>query len=311
MKDQHPLRLNRIRVYPLKGAGGCDLGETGLDAFGIPGDRRWMLAKPDGRFISQRTHPRLSLIHAKPVTAGSGEGGLTPGPGDLEEALEGEGIRFALEAPGMGPFDLRPTYSDLWLEVRVHDDRFLALAGFEEGDRWSSDFLGEPCRLIFIPQEVRRGVDPRWAGGHRVSLADGYPLHLATEESLRDVSRRLPHGTTMLRFRPNLVLAGGSPWEEDEWRVLELGGIKVHLVKPCARCSVITVDQGTGVRGQEPLRTMKAFREWEGKVYFGQNAVFEGAGRFRVGDDVHILERGERRPPLPFPARAQESHPLP
>jgi uncharacterized protein YcbX len=115
----------------------------------------------------------------------------------------------------------------------------------------------------------------------------------------------------MLRFRPNLVQAGGIPWEEDEWRLLEVGGVRVRLVKPCARCSVITVDQETGVRMQEPLRSMRSFREWDGKVYFGHNAVFEGTGRFRVGDDVHILERGGRRPPLPSSAMGRVTDPVP
>ena len=32
------VRLTRIRAYPLKGAAGFDLQETGLDGFGIPGD---------------------------------------------------------------------------------------------------------------------------------------------------------------------------------------------------------------------------------------------------------------------------------
>jgi uncharacterized protein YcbX len=274
---QPPLRLTRIRVYPLKGAAGCDLSETGLDDFGIPGDRRWMLAKPDGQFLSQRTHPRLCLVRATPV----------------------EGIRFTLEAPGMDPFDLSPAPSDVWTEVQLHKDRFSALAGYDEANRWFSDFLRAPCQLVFIPEEVRRPVDPEWAPGHRVSLADGYPLHVTTEESLREVNRKLSPKTTMLSYRPNLVLAGGMPWEEDEWRVLEIGGVRVLLVKPCARCTVITVDPVTGVRGREPLRGLKGFRDWEGKVYFGQNAVFEGTGRFRVGEDVHILERGSRRPPLP------------
>jgi uncharacterized protein YcbX len=103
----------------------------------------------------------------------------------------------------------------------------------------------------------------------------------------------------MLTYRPNLVVAGGDPWDEDEWRTLGVGGAVFHLVKPCARCSVTTVDQGSGSRGREPLRTLKAFREWEGQLFFGQNAVIGKNGSFRVGDDVHILEIGERRPPLP------------
>lgn len=296
MDGSRSLRLARIRVYPLKGAAGFDLADTGLDAFGIPGDRRWMLARPGGHFISQRTHPRLCLIRATPMDPGpsfpSLQGPSPKGPTRSQE------FQFAVEAPGMDPFPLVPTPSDSWVEVRLHEDRFSALAGYDEANRWFSDFLGEPCQLVFIPDEVRRPVDPVWAPGHRVSLADGYPLHLTTEESLGEMNRALPRETSMLNYRPNLVLAGGTPWEEDEWRVLEIGGIRVHLVKPCARCTVTTVNPETGVQGREPLRSMRGFREWEGKVYFGQNAVFEGTGRFQVGGDVHILERGSRRPPL-------------
>ena len=276
------LRLTRIRVYPIKGAAGFDLQETGLDAFGVPGDRRWMLTAPNGRFLSQRTHPRLCLI----------------GTGPSDPDAPGSGLGFTVTAPGMGTFPLRSAPFPDWIEVQVHDDRFKALAGSQEGNRWFSEFLGEPCRLVFIPDEVHRPVDPQWASGHRVSLADGYPLHLATEESLKEMNRKLSRKTSMLSFRPNLVVGGGAPWEEDEWRVLEVGGIRVSLVKPCARCGVITVDPGTGFRGQEPLRSLRSFRGWEGQVYFGQNAVFSGTGRFRVGDDVRILENGSRRPPL-------------
>jgi uncharacterized protein YcbX len=282
MERPENLRLTRIRVYPLKGAAGIDLAETGLDEFGIPGDRRWMLAKSDGRFISQRAHPRLCLVRTALLDSGS----------------EKSGLRFTLDAPGASTLELGPGPSDVWMEVQVHKDRVPALAGYDEADRWFSDFLGVPCHLVFIPDEVRRPVDPEWAPGHRVGFADGYPLHLATQESLQDMNRRLSRETSMLRYRPNLVVAGGLPWDEDEWRVLEIGQVKVHLVKPCARCTVITVDQGTGAQGQEPLWSLRAFREWNGKVFFGQNAVFEEAGRFRVGDVVRILEKGDRRPPL-------------
>jgi uncharacterized protein YcbX len=198
----------------------------------------------------------------------------------------------------MGSFQLGPPPAEEWMEVQVHKDRFQAMAGFPDGDRWFSEFLRESCRLVFLPDEVLRPVDPAWAPGHRVSFADGYPIHLTTEESLEAMNGWLPDRTNMLRYRPNLVVAGGVPWEEDEWRVIEIGDITLQLVKPCARCAVVTVDQGTGTRGQEPLRRLRAFREWEGKVYFGQNAVFQGSGRFRVGDDVRILEKGSRRPPL-------------
>jgi uncharacterized protein YcbX len=301
-EPQTAVRLTRVLVYPLKGAAGFDLQDTALDRFGIPGDRRWMLAKPDGGFISQRTHPRLSLIRTAPGGVGDGPGKGTVGSENAGsvESRSGiqEGFRFSVEAPGMGPFQLIQAPSDKWVRVNVHRDTFAAQAGHDEADRWFSEFLGEACQLVFMPGEVERPVDPEYAPGHRVGLADGYPLHLTSEESLAEMNRVLPEKTDVVRYRPNLVVSGGAPWEEDEWRVLETGGLRLELVKPCARCAVVTVDQDTGVRGQEPLLSLRGFRTWNGKIFFGQNAVFSGTGRFRVGEDVRILERGERRPPL-------------
>jgi len=283
------LRLAGIRAYPLKGAGGFDLREARFDAFGIPGDRRWMLVRPNGVFISQRTHPRLALIRVAPL---DGAGG--PGAGEGGD----DGPRFEIRAPGMDPFYLRPSLdSGGVMEVTLFEDRVRAVV-VEGGTEWFSNCLREDCRLVYSHPDLVRPVDPAFAPGHRTSFTDGYPLLLTTQESLEDLNRRLSRPASMLRFRPNLILKGGRPWEEDTWRVLEIGEARVELVKPCARCAVTTVDPGTGTRGKEPLKTLGGFRGWNGKAYFGQNAVFCGAGSFRVGDSVHILEKGDARPPL-------------
>jgi uncharacterized protein YcbX len=131
-----------------------------------------------------------------------------------------------------------------------------------------------------------------------VGFADGYPLLLASTSSLRDVAARTGLSLTMTRFRPNLVVEQVAPWEEDRWRTLKVGGAVIELVKPCARCSVVTVDPATAAKGREPLRSMGGFRAFEGKIYFGQNGVVSRSGSVRVGDSVHIVEKGEARPPL-------------
>ncbi len=273
------LRLTRIRVYPLKGAAGHDLECAEPDAFGIPWDRRWMLVEPGGGFLSQRTHPRLALIRV---------------------AAEGREGTFRVEAPAMDAHELSAggALGD-WMEVRVHDDTLRVPRVASGAGAWFSEFLGTPCELVFIPLEVHRPVDPTRAPGRRVGFADAYPLLLATEDSLEDLNRRGPERSSMIRFRPNLVVRGGVPWEEDRWRALEVGGARVELVKPCARCSVTTVDPASGTRGEEPLRTLAEFRRWEGKAHFGQNGVFAGGGGFRVGDRVRSVEEGDPRPSLP------------
>jgi uncharacterized protein YcbX len=270
------IRLTSLHVYPLKGAAGYDLAETSLDELGVPLDRRWMLVDAEGRFVSQRTHPRLALIRV--------------------ESREGE---IHVEAPGQEPLCLSVSEERVMRrEVTVHGKEINALIDTGEQTAWFADFFSEDLALASLPEGTSREVDPKYARGHRVGFADAYPLHLVSESSLGDLNARLRKPLPMSRFRPNLVVSGGRPWEEDTWRELEIGGAILALVKPCARCPVTTVDQSRGSRGREPLWTLGVFRRYEGKVFFGQNAVPERGGGLRVGDEVRILQRGAARPPL-------------
>lgn len=278
--SEHPVRLVGIRIYPLKGAGGIDLEEGTTDAFGIRGDRRWMLVDSRGVFLSQRTHPRLALIGTELL-----DSGLPPGV-------------FRVSAPGMEAMLLpRGSPEDPLVEVQLHGAQVPGRV-VRAGEEWFSRFLGESCRLVYFPSQAHRPVNPQYAPGHRTAFADGYPILLASQESLRDLNRRLSTPSSMLRFRPNLIVAGAGPWQEDRWRELQVGDVHLALVKPCDRCSVVTVNQESGERTKEPLRTLADFRRWNGKSWFGQNAVIIDSGSFRVGSDVRILEGGDPRPPV-------------
>jgi uncharacterized protein YcbX len=68
----------------------------------------------------------------------------------------------------------------------------------------------------------------------------------------------------------------------------------MDLTKPCARCSVTTVDQLQGLRtGKEPLRTLAGFRFLQvpgiSGVIFGQNAIPRVFGRIAVGQKVDAV----------------------
>lgn len=111
-----------------------------------------------------------------------------------------------------------------------------------------------------------------------ITFADMAPYLVVTEESLRDVSARLPEGVEMdvTKFRPNIVLSGSAgPWEEDFWGGLTIkakdgnGGedcgdtdeaepvqrddriMEMVLTSNCARCQSINVDYETGKQGTE------------------------------------------------------------
>ena len=259
------LTLAGITVYPVKSAAGIPLEEWEVDQFGLRYDRRWMVVDQAGEFLSQRSHPRLAL-----VTTGIRNGTLR---------LEAPGVT-ALELP----VDPKPT---VHTSVRVWRDRCGATWMGEGPARWFSDFLGLQCNLVHMADETVRPADRTYApDGTRVSFADAFPFLIISEASLADLNRRLAEPVPMNRFRPNLVIAGAEPYAEDGWDHLEINGVRLRVVKPCARCVITTTDQATAERGKEPLRTLGRYRKVWGKVMFGQNAVHESMGRLHVGDIV-------------------------
>ena len=153
-----------------------------------------------------------------------------------------------------------------------------------------------------FPDDALRVVDPRYATRpSNTAFADGFPLLLATEESLWDLNRRLAQRgaqpVPMTRFRPNIVLAGANrPYAEDDWLVLRCGGQQLDLVKPCSRCVMITMDQQSGVIPElgEPLSTLSQYRRWEGKVAFAQNVVVHGSGPLIIDSPVTVHSEGLR-----------------
>jgi uncharacterized protein YcbX len=259
------LRLSGLCVYPIKSARGIALEQAEVDQFGLQYDRRWMVVDREGQFLSQRNHPRLALVI----------------PSIRDD-------RLLVNAPGMPTLDLPIQPGDaVTTRVTVWRDTCDGSWLGEKPARWFSDFLGCSCGLVYMPSNVMRPANPLFApAGTQVSFADAYPFLLISEQSLADLNRRLASPLPMNRFRPNLVVSGGEPYQEDGWSRIEIGGLGLRVVKPCERCVVTTTDQFTTERGQEPLRTLAKYRKRGTEVMFGQNLVHERPGSLRVGDQV-------------------------
>jgi uncharacterized protein len=266
-------------VYPVKGLRGFSVPALRFDRFGAQGDRRFLVFDAHGRFLTQREHPRMATINALY---------------DATDALLlsddlGHAFRLPTADPAVPSPRVRAT---VWQDsVEVED------CG-DEAARFLSAVLQTPCRLGRMGETYRRPIDraPEPLPNHEVNFADGFPLLITTEASLDDLNRRLQGRgappVPMDRFRPNIVVRGASAFDEDGWREIEAAGTRVRLVKPCARCPVITTDQRTGERSKEPLATLALFRrdpERPSLVNFGQNAVsLDFSGVLRTGDAVMV-----------------------
>lgn len=262
------LKLSGLYRYPVKSLRGEAFDALEVTPRGFARDREWMLVDENGRFLTQRQQPRMSLIDARVV----------------------DGDRLHLQAPGVPALRVEPGPVER-IEVMVWGDRVRAALAGPGPAAWFSEFLETPCRLVHFPDDCRRSVDPDYAAADdEVGFADGFPFLLISQASLDDLNARLQASVPMRRFRPNLVISGCDPYAEDGWRRIRIGDIGFRVAKPCSRCIIPTIDPDTGERSPEPLRTLMGYRKRENKVYFGQNLIPDGVGRLAAGMPVEVIE---------------------
>jgi uncharacterized protein len=268
--------LAALAIHPVKSCGvlaldAAEIAETGLDL-----DRAWMVVDAHGEMLTQRELPRMALI--RPTLRGS----------DL-----------VLRAPGMLALHLLLDTVESATRVRVWDDIVKAYDMGPLAAQWFSDFLGRPLKLARFDPEEERSSSVQWTGGVKAlnAFSDGYPLLVANSASLANLNTRLAAAghapVTMDRFRPNLVLDGLEPWDEDHLREIDIttadGIVTLRLVKPCVRCSIPDVDPVTAATGTAVAETLAGFRadpRMKGGLTFGVNAiVMQGFG--------HTLRKGQ------------------
>lgn len=265
------IELTQITVYPVKSCRGITLTRAELTPFGLKNDRRWMVVDVEGTFLSQRTTPAMARI---------------------ETSVSGE--RLTLKAPESETIEIPfQRKSKSTRTVRIWDDTCTAQDCGDEAARWLTRFLGIDCRLVTTGDDFERPVNAKYSRDRdQVGFADAFPLLLISSASLRDLNERLDQPLPMNRFRPNIVVSGCEPYAEDRWKHISVGGLTFRVCKPCARCTVPTVDQLKGTRGEEPLVTLSTYRKSDhNAVFFGQNIINEQkSGEIVLGTEVIVLD---------------------
>ncbi len=263
------MQVTRLYIYPIKATTAISLQQAEVRPRGLAGDRRWVVVNQQGQFLQQRMHAKLAIVR----TALPDDGGLLVNASDME------------------PLSVVPPVGQQRGAATVWSDTVDAADAGDEAAAWFSQFLGLPCRLMFMDKAASRPVEPQYGReGDVVSFADALPLLLTTEADLTDLNRRLERPLPMSRFRPNLVVDGDAAWADDDWKRLRVGEVEFEITHPCARCVVTTIDQETGQKSPdgEPLKTLATFRRGEKGVLFGQNLAPRSGGVIRVGDEVNV-----------------------
>lgn len=267
--------LSEINIYPVKSLAGITLKESKTERRGLEFDRRWMLIDEKNKFLTQREFPKMATVK----------------PEILADGLQVSRGKDVLAIP-FEPLNGETKTVQIWqskCKAKVYENVI---------NEWFSDVLETNCKLAVMPEETHRKVNYffRIDKDDHVSFADAYPFLLIGENSLADLNSRLDEDLPMNRFRPNFVVSGSEGFAEDGWKKIRIGESIFHIVKPCARCVMTTIDQNAGEKdGKEPLKTLAKFRiprrSVKKNILFGQNLIAEKAGMvLRVGDKIEVLK---------------------
>ncbi len=260
------LTISDLFVYPIKSMGGIALNNALATATGFKYDRYWMLVDTNGNCLTQREFPQMALFRLRFIDFG------------IEVTYQNDTIVVPFNGSSSG-------------EIKCHiwEDTLKAIKEPFEISRWFSHKMGTEVFLIRMAPSSTRYVKRH--APSKVHFPDSAPYMILGKSSLDHLNGQLQDSVSIDRFRANIVFVGGQPHEEDQWQQINIGGLNLESTKLCARCTVTTIDQETGERGEEPLLTLSKYRLFDRKIMFGHyfkvNQDFEG--KISVGDTIRVL----------------------
>lgn len=259
--DRWKPQLKAVFIYPLKSCAAFKIHTTTwpLDNYGLRYDRSWMIVDANGMALTQKLHPRLCLI--KPS--------IHLDKGQLELKFEDlKTVSIPLE-PGVSENGDSISTNATFCQSKVCND---LVSGIDCGDhvaKWLNNCLGM-SGLRLLRQYKARSTDD--GSLKDISLVNQAQFLLINRSSVRWLARQIvteqePLDVTIDRFRANLILETENPLDENDFESLSIDGIPFKVDGFCTRCQMICIDQHTGQRTNEPLRTIA--KVFGGKIRFG------------------------------------------
>ena len=272
-------------VYPLKSARGIRLSSAEVDERGLNHDRQFLVVDEKGMFVAQRR--------------GEGVGVAIQSMCLIETHLGSNSLTLkAPQMPGLHlPLDSKPNDEIVW--VQIWKDTCLAQDQGVGANEWITRFLSRyrpgKYRLMRIHEAEKR---KQRRGSGIVGFADADSELVISQASVDDLNSRMGkrgHGPVpMNRFRPNIVLEGCLPYEEDGMAEIEINNVTFEGTTLCVRCTIPMIDQHSAKQGTEPITTLAEYRRhpgYDNKIVFGRNSNHTNRGTIKVAQEVKVVRR--------------------
>lgn len=276
------IEITGLVTYPVKSMRGIPLERTRLTSKGLANDRQWMVIRSNGRFVTQRDIPEMSLIHTR-----------------LDDNA------LILSKQGHGSISIPPDRHDgRQFETMVWNDACETIDQGADISHWLTRALAskETLHLVRMRPGFQRPLSKADLMSRETStdFADGAPYLVANEASLDKLNSALRsnalRAVPMNRFRPNVIVSGLAPFAEHCQASLVAERYQLKLCFPCQRCIVTTIDQKSAEKDSlgQPFKTLQTINPMPGggkAPAFAQNAIMTHGNDevIAVGDSLELL----------------------
>lgn len=323
-QEDQKIYVSKILVHPIKSCRGTSVSEARYSPMGLEHDRNWsVISTARNKIVTAREFPKMVLITPRIQADPS-----SPHGGTLHISFPEGSECEEFSVPLCPNEDLLESWQILD-DLSVHDhkniDGFICEASSPMSEDQTpssvlSKYFGYSVHLVYKGPRPRMCDPTHDFPGLDASLwyQDGYPLLLLSEESVKaaeDETRKYVgvqgveeawanDNLVIERFRPNIILSGGSPFAEDQWEEIVINnsesddsgtdGMHIQVVSKCTRCLLPNVHPDTGVRDKAvPFKVLMKFRSkvdprLKNQACMGVNGLAADEGLVKVGEWVHV-----------------------
>lgn len=252
-----------------------------------------MIVDKEGKFLTSRQEPSLLLV--------------TPSFHDNEMWMDGpnmDTLKLNLDV-------LKRECAGSQKNCRVWGQDVQGINCGETAAAWINNYLKkDDLCLVYHNGNMRPKYcwerpkyKPLVSKSDAAAYADFTGYMMMSQPSVDDLSKKIMRELDMRRFRPNIVVEGSRPYDEDNWKHVRIGNdVWFRNVKPCQRCMMIDTDPDTGKRGEDEdaLKVLKSYRKTNDpqmKQFVGDSATLgvnmgiDTFGKIKVGDWIYVVRK--------------------
>lgn len=250
------MRLDRILRYPIKSLSVESLIQAELTpGQGLPFDRKWALARPDGEAADNADwHPKSNFL----VLARDHD--IAHVKSHFDE-LTG---RFSFEAPG-----------------GLHGEGLLST---EQGRSAIAGGIAKHLGLDESGTPIL--VEAKDIGYFDTTEGPVSLLNMASVRALEDV---MGQDIDPVRFRMNLILEDVEAWAEREWvgKTIKVGDVTMEVSQDTGRCIATHINPDSG---EQDAKVLHGLKDNFGHTNMGIYAKVIEGGSIRTGDSISVID---------------------